>query len=115
MDPRLKLRFPLVLRARYETLGDQRLSGRCETVNLSSEDVLLKCSTDLVAGSKIKVVIEWPISRYKDHTLYLHLQGVVVSCTNSSVAVSFKMYQFRTSRPRRALMVSEPRKKQIAS
>src|SRR6185369_13132023 len=115
LNRRLKQRFALTLRAWYKTLDHQELSGPCETMNLSSCGVLLKCTTDLVADVRIKVVIEWPVSRYDGHTLTLHLHGVVVRCTGWSVAVRFKhAYQFRTSRPQRGRMVSEPRKKQIA-
>ena len=90
LNRRLKWRFPLTLRAWYRTLEDQELSGPCETINLSSGGVLLKCTTDLVAGARIKVVIEWPISRYDGHTLSLHLQGIVVRRTGSSVAICFQ-------------------------
>jgi hypothetical protein len=114
-DRRVKLRFPFKFRAWYRTGDYEALLRPCETVNLSSGGVLLKGVTEVLPGAIVRAVIEWPISRHEGHPVNLHLEGVVVRCLGFSVAVSFKTYEFRMSRPQRLPMNSDRGQKEAAS
>ena len=91
-----RLRFPIELGARYAVPGRLEIEGTSRTVNISSHGVLITSPHDLSPGTRIRVMIEWPISLSNICPLALHIRGRVVRSDCGLVAVRFSTYELRT-------------------
>jgi len=87
LERRSRIRFPIALAARYAIDGRQEMRSAGETVNIISSGALIKSGHDMLPGTSIRVVIEWPI--LMDHwcSVALHTQGAVVRSDRGLVAI----------------------------
>ena len=97
-ERRRRTRFPIALVARYAVLGRLEIEGTGRTVNISSHGVLITSAHDLSPGTRIRVMVEWPISLSDTCPLVLHIRGIVVRSDRGLVAVRFWTYEFHTKR-----------------
>ncbi len=58
-------------------------------MNLSSQGALISCAQDLSPGTRLRIMIEWPISVGGNRVLVLHIRGIVVRSENDCAAVHF--------------------------
>src|SRR5262249_28165991 len=100
-ERRFKSRYPLELTVRYQTLGrGKAINGVGKTLNLSSSGLLIIAQPVIGEGSRLKVTIEWPSLLNGTTPLQLVTVGRVVRQGNTSFAVAFEQYQFRTTSKR---------------
>ncbi len=96
-ERRFKSRYPIALNVRYETIGiTSSLTGVGETINISSNGMLLACASTIPEGARLKICVEWPSLLNGITPLQLITVGIVIRCTEVSVSVVFDSYQFRT-------------------
>jgi hypothetical protein len=96
-ERRSKLRYPLELNVRYQSLEmTAPTTGAGQTMNISSSGLLVACRADLAQGTRLKLTVEWPSLLNGDTPLQLVTVGTVVRRTESGFAVVFENYQFRT-------------------
>jgi len=98
VERRSKTRYPLTLKCQYQTVGRMPVGGTGETVNISSNGILIKSSARFVEGSRLKVTIEWPTLLDGTTPLQLVMTCQVVRRWQTCFAVTFEQYQFRTMR-----------------
>ena len=89
LERRSRIRFPLKLRARFAVVGEAKIEGTGRTVNLSSQGALIRCAQNLSSGTRLRVMIEWPIFVGGNRVLLLDTQGIVVRAENDCTAVHF--------------------------
>lgn len=109
-ERRVKARYPVELKVRYQVLGASSLSdGVGQTVNMSSSGMLLTGAMDLPEGARLKLFVEWPSLLNGTTPLQLITVGTVVRSAPSGTSVVFESYQFRTmSRARRSNVTEMP-------
>ena len=96
-ERRSKVRYPLELNVRYQTLEvTAPVAGAGQTLNMSSGGLLMTCQTALSEGTRVKATVEWPSLLNGNTPLQLVTVGVVVRNSESSFAIAFENYQFRT-------------------
>jgi PilZ domain len=95
-ERRRRTRFPIGLVARYALPKRLEIEGTGRTVNISSHGVLITSAHDLSPGTRIRVMVEWPISLSDTCPLVLHIRGIIVRSDLGLVAVRFSTYEFRT-------------------
>jgi hypothetical protein len=96
-ERRVKSRYPLEMNVRYQTLGlEGSVGGVGQTVNMSSNGMLLACASRIPEGTRMKVFVEWPTLLDGTTPLQLITTGTVVRCTPIGVSLVFETYQFRT-------------------
>jgi PilZ domain-containing protein len=96
-ERRSKLRYPLDLAVRYQSIGPSRaLAGVGRTLNLSSSGLLLESCDEVPTGARLRVTIEWPSLLNGTTPLQLVTVGRVVRQDNCNFAVVFEHYQFKT-------------------
>src|ERR1039457_132721 len=99
-ERRRRIRFPIVLGARYAVDGREDLKGTGWTVNISSLGALITTAHDVPPGTSISVVMEWPILLGDVCPLALHIRGRVVRSDPGSghrlIAVRFATRELRT-------------------
>ena len=97
IERRSKMRYPLELNVRYQTMETQATTaGAGQTVNMSSNGLLVAGHADLSEGTRLKLTVEWPSLLNGNTPLQLVTVGSVVRATDSNFAVAFENYQFRT-------------------
>jgi len=97
IERRSKMRYPLELNVRYQTLETRAPTGGSgQTVNMSSSGLLVAGQAELSEGTRLRVTVEWPSLLNGNTPLQLVTIASVVRCTESSFAVAFENYQFRT-------------------
>jgi PilZ domain len=101
-ERRSKVRYPLELTVRYQSLDRQRLSGEGRTVNVSSSGLLMVAPNHVDEGARMKVTIEWPSLLNGTTPLQLVTVGKVVRRRDSFLAVALEHYQFRTMSRKRS-------------
>jgi hypothetical protein len=107
-ERRAKSRYPLQLNVSYQTMGAAgQVAGVGRTVNVSSSGVLIKSSSTVGEGARVKVVFEWPSLLNGTIPLQLIALGTVVRRQSSGLAIAFEGYQFRTA-GRRANVATMP-------
>jgi len=107
-ERRAKLRYPLRMNVRYQTMGlTSPVAGVGQTLNVSSSGALLNCRSTIREKTRIRVVFEWPTLLNGAIPLQLITIGVVVRHQGSGLAIAFEGYQFRTAR-RRANVATMP-------
>lgn len=95
-ERRSKVRYPLALNVLYRSVGRKVESGEGQALNLSSGGALIHSDHKLQVGTELEVRIEWPSLLDGRIPLQLVALGRVVRCAESSFAVAFRRYQFRT-------------------
>lgn len=109
-ERRVKLRYPLELNARYQTMGAAGpVAGVGQTVNMSSSGMLMACASEIQEGTRLKVFVEWPSLLNGTTPLQLITVGTVVRRSSIGISIVFDSYQFRTmSRARYANVAQMP-------
>jgi hypothetical protein len=95
-ERRRRIRFPIALSARCSVIGQQETEDACWTVNISSHGALITSTPKVRPGTRIGVVIDWPILIGNLCPLALHILGKVVRSEDGMVAVQFSTYELRT-------------------
>jgi hypothetical protein len=96
-ERRARVRFPIELRVRYETLGKKlKISGVGRTLNLSSAGMIVASKDEFLAGTRLEVALEWPSLLQGTTPLQLVVICKVVRSTKSAFAVELQRHQFRT-------------------
>jgi hypothetical protein len=95
-ERRTRSRFPIELSARYTVDGRNNLNGTVQTVNISSNGVLIRCPHELSLETAIRVVIELPVLIGDACPLALHIHGRVVRTDHGLVAVQYSRHELRT-------------------
>ena len=111
IERRSKMRYPLELNVRYQTLETQAsIAGAGQTVNMSSNGLLVAGHAALSEGTRLKLTVEWPSLLNGNTPLQLVTVGSVVRATDSNFAVAFENYQFRTMarRSRQPVLEAQP-------
>ena len=105
-ERRNQIRFPIELDAHYAVDRRNDLSGSGQTVNISSNGVLIRCPHELSPDTSIRVVIEWPVPLADVSALALHIHGRVVRSDPGLVCVQFSRHELRTQ-PKPASQVQD--------
>jgi hypothetical protein len=96
-ERRFRSRYPIALNVRYQTIGiTGPIAGVGQTINISSNGMLLACARDISEGARLKICVEWPSLLNGITPLQLITVGTVVRCTEVGVSVVFDSYQFKT-------------------
>jgi len=112
LERRSRIRFPFALAAPYTSAGQQEIASGGKAVNISSTGTLIRSAHEVVPGTSIRVVIEWPILIGNGCRLALHTHETVVRSDRGLVAVRFSAHELRTQpKPRDQV---EPLQKEIA-
>jgi len=101
-DRRAKARYPLQLGVRYRALGRPGVSGKGETANLSSQGAFVATGVqqELIVGSRLEAVVEWPILLEGNIALELVMLGRVMRVGSNGFAVAIWRHRFRTAKRR---------------
>jgi len=99
IERRLKARYPVQLPARYRSLDRKnKFEGTGVTVNISSSSLLLTCQHEIIAGTPMEVLLDWPSLLESTIPLQLATYGRVARSGPSTFVLEFAQYQFRTMR-----------------
>jgi hypothetical protein len=99
-DRRTSRRFPLRLAVRYRAT-EARFSSEWtagESVNISSDGLLITTPEAVKAGQTVEAVIAWPVLLDQRIPLKLVITGFIVRSSEDHTAMRFTKYQFRTCR-----------------
>jgi hypothetical protein len=108
-ERRVKSRYPLELKVRYQILGSTGSIGVGQTVNISSSGMLLKSGGKLPEGTRLKIFVEWPSLLNGSIPLQLIMVGTVVRSAPIGSSIVFESYQFKTmSRARNSNVTQIP-------
>jgi len=95
-ERRRRIRFPIALSARCLVIGQQETEDACWTLNISSHGALITSTPAVRPGTRIGVVMDWPILIGNLCPLALHILGKVVRSEDGMIAVQFSTYELRT-------------------
>ena len=99
VERRSKVRFPLILRVSFRTLGTKSpCAGEGWVMNMNRGGVLVSAQHEISVGMRTELSIEWPSLLYGRVPLRFVTVGEVVRCDASSFAVMWARYQFRTAK-----------------
>jgi PilZ domain len=98
-ERRSRIRFPIVLGARYVVIGENKLEGTGRTVNISSHGVLMSSAREISPDTSITIVIDWPVLTGSVHHVALHIHGTVVRSDHGLVGVRFSHHELRPEPP----------------
>ena len=93
-DSRSKLRFPIDLPFRYQTIGPALLYGAGRVVGISSSQVTAACRHQIMVGTPMELVIVWPTRRDGWIPIHLIMSGRVACCDMSGFTVASCQYRF---------------------
>jgi hypothetical protein len=97
MERRSKARYPIELAVNYQALDPALgIAGSGRSLNMSSGGLLISSEVRLVVGTLMKVTLEWPSLLDGTTPLQLVTVGRVARSGESSFALTFEHYQFRT-------------------
>jgi hypothetical protein len=96
LERRSKARYPVKLTVRYRTIGRTHVVGTGHTLNMSSGGLLVSAEHDFNEGLRLEVNVEWPLLLDGSIPLQLVANGKIVRSADSTFAISFAQYQFRT-------------------
>jgi hypothetical protein len=93
-ERRSRVRFPLVRTVGYRSLKKREgCAGQGETLNISSSGALFTTEQELPLGSRIKLVISWPMQLNDNLGLKLVADAVVVRADEGKAAVRFQSHE----------------------
>jgi PilZ domain len=95
-ERRSRTRFPIELGAHYTVDGGNDISATGQTVNISSNGVLITSAHEVSPDTSIRVVIEWPVLLGDVCPVALHVHGRVVRSDHGVVAVQYSRHELRT-------------------
>jgi hypothetical protein len=97
-DRRTSQRFPLRLAVKYRATGSRFSSTWVvgESVNISSDGLLIAGPEAVKAGQPVEALIAWPVLLDKRIPLKLVINGSIVRSSGDHTAIRFTKYQFRT-------------------
>jgi hypothetical protein len=95
-ERRRRIRFPIELGAHYTVDGRNDVSGTGQTVNISSNGVLIRSAHEVPPYTSIRVVIEWPVLIGDSCPLALHIHGRIVRTDHGLIGVQFPRHELRT-------------------
>ena len=99
VDRRRSARYPIEREIRFIVSSRRKIgndTGTGKTINISSNGILFATNQDLIAGSRIKLAVDWPVRLENNCQLKLVAFGRVVRCDNGTAAVEIEQYEFRT-------------------
>jgi hypothetical protein len=101
-ERRAKIRYPIELPLRYQTLRSGDARGIGTTIDFSSQGLLISAAPSQIPyqGSRVDVVVEWPVRLEGKTSLQLIVQGKVVRGGPASFAILFERHEFRTMKSR---------------
>jgi len=111
-ERRAKTRYPIELVVQYQNLqsSGRDASGRDEsrigvTVNFSSHGFLISAAQSQIPpqGSKLHVVVEWPVSLGGKTPLQFVVRGKVMRAELTTFALFFERYEFHIRKHRPAV------------
>ena len=102
LERRAHARFPVELSVRYRLLGRRvpQHTGHGTTVNMSSHGILFVDDQTPRQGTKVEVVVDWPVKLDGTVPLHLIVVGSIVRLEKGLVALAIKHHEFRTSKSR---------------
>ena len=99
VDRRFRARFPIKLGVRFRTLGRNPVAGEGETVNFSSNGILVAVQQpEVKVGSLLQATVEWPVRLHGTTSLQLVAAGRVVRSVTTGFALTIEHYEFRTAK-----------------
>ena len=98
LNRRRKRRFAVDLPVRYRGLNEDHFHAVGNTVNVSSNGLLIAGPCALDSGECLEVIMEWPFALKGNIPLQLVMRGVVVRKEGSSFAIAFNQYHLRLKR-----------------
>lgn len=101
-ERRAKTRYPIELPLRYQVYRSASLGGIGITVNFSSHGLLISAASSQIPrrGSRVDVVVEWPVPLAGKTPLQFMIRGQVVRSDQANFAILFESYEFRTMKRR---------------
>jgi hypothetical protein len=101
-ERRAKTRYPIELPLRYQTLRSSSAGGIGMSVNFSSHGLLISAASAQIParGSRVDVVVEWPVRLGGKTPLQFVISGQVVRSETANFAILFEGYEFRTMKRR---------------
>lgn len=101
-ERRENTRYPLELPLRYQVYRSAGPGGIGISVNFSSHGLLISAASSQipVRGSRVNVVIEWPVRLAGKTPLQFMIRGQVVRSGDADFAILFQSYEFRTMKRR---------------
>src|ERR1035438_5896291 len=97
-DRRTSRRFPLRLAVRFRRTESRFSSSWTagESVNISSDGLLVTAPEAVKPGQTVEAVIAWPVLLDQRIPLKLVITGSIVRSSGGHTAIRFRKYQFRT-------------------
>jgi len=98
-ERRASQRFLIECKAEYRVISRDgaEVSGRGQTVNVSSSGILVTVEHVLAVGWRMEVIVDWPVRLDDKIPLKWVLKGQVVRSATREVALSINRYEFRTA------------------
>ncbi len=97
-------RFPLssplgsqLQNARQTYPGDR---WKSQTLHLSSSGVWFLCKKEVPLGTRLELLIRWPVQRNEDIPLVLVILGRVTGNTSPQLSVAIEKYKFQVANTR---------------
>lgn len=99
VDRRRSARYPIEREIRFVVSTRRKIGndiGTGRTINISSNGILFSTDQHMIAGSRIKLAVDWPVRLEDNCSLKLVAFGRVVRCDSGTAAVEIEQYEFRT-------------------
>ena len=99
-ERRAKPRDPINLRVRFRTLDPIVVTGKGETVNFSSQGILVAAQlpNKIGIGARLETIVEWPVRLQGKTSIELVTTGTVVRSSLDGFAVLFAKHKFRPTK-----------------
>lgn len=109
-DRRSADRFPITRDVVIRPIGTVRDGVAGQTINISSNGVLVSTEQPLAVGERLQVAISWPAQLENGCNLNLIANGRVVRQVDGQVAIEIQQYEFRTAGRKRPAAPATQRK-----
>ena len=96
-DRRQSARFPLELHFRYRVLDGLRTvaKGSGTTVDISRTGLRFRNSRSLVPGTRMELVVNWPVRFGGFYPMELCILGTIVQCRHGDAVMRIGAWHFR--------------------
>ena len=101
--------YPVQLPVRYQTQGEDPVTGTGQTLAISRETLRFLCDRPLPRNRKIQIILAWPATLPDGASLNLWIVGTIAGCVARCVEVRLGRYEFRTrgdARPTNAVLAT---------